>query len=197
VTQWLGQLAAGDASAAEKIWQRYYQRLVRFARTKLAEEDRRASDEEDLAQSAFGSFFRAAAAGRFPNLNDRDGLWRLLLVMTSRKAASRARRELAQKRGGGEVRGESAFLALHTDGEEAGIDRVLGAEPTPEFAVLAEEQCQRLLDGLGDDVLRRIAVLRLEGYTVEEIAAQLDRAPGTIHRKLARIREKWQVQAEL
>jgi RNA polymerase sigma factor (sigma-70 family) len=197
VSKWIGRLAEGDSSAAEKIWRRYYQRLVRFARRKLAGADCRVSDEEDLAQSVFGSFFRAAAAGRFPELNDRDGLWRLLLVLTSRKAASLARRELAQKRGGGAVRGESAFLPVVEDGEGGGIERALGTEPTPEFAALAQEECQCLLEALKDDLLRRIALLRLEGYTVDEIAAQLERAPGTIHRKLARIREKWEAQAGL
>jgi RNA polymerase sigma factor (sigma-70 family) len=194
VTQWLGRLAEGDPSAAEKIWHRYYERLVRFARQKLASADRRVSDEEDLAQSVFDSFFRAAAEGRYPKLNDRDALWRLLLVITSRKAISLTRRQLAQKRGGGDLRGESALLQPGADDQEAGIDQVLGQEPTPEFAALAREQCERLLDSLGDQQLRRIALLRLEGYTVDEIAAQLDRAPGTIHRKLTLIREKWQEQ---
>jgi RNA polymerase sigma factor (sigma-70 family) len=195
VTQWIRHLAAGDPSAAEKIWRRYYERLVRFARAKLAGADRRVSDEEDVVQSVFGSFFPAVASGRFPELNDRAGLWRLLLVMASRKAASLARRELAQKRGGGEVRGESALLEVQSNGENIGLDRILGNEPTPEFAALAEEQCQGLLDVLDDDLSRRTAMLRLEGYTVDEIACQLARAPGTIHRKLARIRRKWEEQA--
>jgi DNA-directed RNA polymerase specialized sigma24 family protein len=77
-----------------------------------------------------------------------------------------------------------------------GIDQVLGTTPTPEFAALAEEECQRLLEVLGDDMLRQIARLRLEGYTVDEISDRLGRAPGTIHRKLARIREIWQEHAE-
>jgi RNA polymerase sigma factor (sigma-70 family) len=194
VSLWMGRLAEGDPAAAEKIWQRYYERLVRFARHKLAGANRRASDEEDLAQSVFGSFFQAATAGRFPKLNDRDALWRLLLVITSRKAASRARRDLALKRAG-EV-GESALLPAGMLGVGGGIDQVLGTTPSPEFAALAEEQCQRLLEVLGDEMLRRIAKLRLEGYTVDEISAQLGRAPGTIHRKLARIREIWQEHAE-
>jgi len=191
VSQWLGRLADGDDSAAEKIWQRYYERLVRFARQKLAGTDRRASDEEDLAQSVFGSFFCAATAGRFPRLTDRDSLWRLLLVMASRKAASVARRDAARKRRPG-VCGESAEGPPRAMPGDCEIDQVLGAEPTPEFAALAEEQCQLLLDTLGDDMLRQIALMRLEGYSVDEIADRLDRAPGTIHRKLARIREVWQ-----
>jgi RNA polymerase sigma factor (sigma-70 family) len=191
VTQWIGRLANGDDSAAEKIWRRYYERLVKFARHKLAGTDGRASDEEDLAQSFFGSFFHAAAAGRFPKLNDRDSLWRLLLVIASRKAASSIRRDMAQKRRPSAA-GEAAHRPPRAIAGDCELDRMLCTEPTPEFAALAEEQCQILLDLLGDDTLRQIALLRLEGYTVEEIAERLDRAPGTIHRKLGCIRDKWQ-----
>jgi ECF sigma factor len=37
------------------------------------------ADEEDVVQNAFHSFFQGLARGRFPQLNDRDNLWRLLV----------------------------------------------------------------------------------------------------------------------
>jgi len=40
-------------------------------------------------------------------------------------------------------------------------------------------------------VLRSIAVWKMEGYTVEEIAARLGCVPRTIERKLRTIRELW------
>ena len=46
---------------------------------------RRASDEEDVALSAFQSFYQGIARGRFPQLEDRDNLWRLLITITARK----------------------------------------------------------------------------------------------------------------
>ena len=52
---------------------------------------------------------------------------------------------------------------------------------------LAKDEC--LLAGLGDEELRSVAVWKLEGYTNEEIAAQLGRAPSTVARKLQLIRE--------
>ena len=58
-----------------------------------------AADEEDVALSAFDSFCRGAQRGRFPQLDDRDNLWRLLVVITSRKAV-----DLAQHEGPPEVR---------------------------------------------------------------------------------------------
>jgi len=68
--------------------------LVGLARTKLHGSPRRVADEEDVALSAFDSFCRNAAQGRFPQLFDRDGLWKLLVLLTARKAAHQRRDEL-------------------------------------------------------------------------------------------------------
>ena len=72
VTRWLGQLRAGDAAAAQPLWERYVRRLVGLARKKLHGRPSRAADGEDVALSAFDSFCRNAEQGRFPQLADRD-----------------------------------------------------------------------------------------------------------------------------
>ena len=143
--------------------------------------------------SAFDSFCRGAEGGRFPRLDDRNDLWRLLLTITARKAYHMARDEARARRGGGRIVAEAD---LQRDGageenEEAALARFAGAEPTPETAAQVAEECRRLLDKLGDDELRCIAVWQMEGYTVEEIAARLGRSPRTAARKLAVIREVW------
>src|SRR5262245_38847831 len=101
VTHWLGRLKGGDAAAARPLWERYFRRLVRLARRRLRGAPRRMADEEDVALSAFDSFCRGAAQGRYPRLDDRDDLWKLLVVMTARKATRLMERERRQKRGGG------------------------------------------------------------------------------------------------
>src|SRR5262249_7150341 len=70
VSEWIGRLKAGDADAAQQLWERYFRRLVGLARAKLRSAPRRAADEEDVALSAFDSFCQAAAQGRFPQLRD-------------------------------------------------------------------------------------------------------------------------------
>src|SRR5262249_9043907 len=100
VTRWLQRLRAGDSTAVQQLWERYFPRLVGLARKKLQDGPRRLADEEDVALSAFHSFCRNAEQGRFPQLLDRDGLWRLLVVLTARKAAHLLRDEGRQKRGG-------------------------------------------------------------------------------------------------
>ena len=192
VTHWIGQLRAGDRVAAQHLWEGYFRRLVGLARGKLQCLPRRAADEEDVALSAFASFCRGVEGGRFPQLADRDDLWRLLVTITARKALHLARDERSQKRGGGTVRDEAA-LGDRDDSAalDAAIDELLGREPTPAFAAQVAEECQRLLDSLGDADLRTIAVWKMEGYTTEEIAAKLRRAPRTVERKLDLIRRRW------
>ena len=196
VTCWIAGLSDNDPLAAQRLWDRYYERLVRLAHRKLGDANRRISDEEDVALSAFHSFCQGAAAGRFPRLDDREDLWRLLVTITARKASAHIKREHRQKRGGGLVQGESAFLPRDDVASDAGIDQVLGHEPTPALAAQVAEQFQRLLDCLGDESLRRIAIYKLQGYTNEEIAGEIDCALRTVKRRLAQIRDVWQQEAQ-
>ena len=188
VSHWLGQLKAGDHAAAQPLWERYFHRLVGLARQKLRAAPRRVADEEDVALSAFASFCRGAEAGRFPQLADRDDLWRLLVTLTVRKAHRLVRDEQAQKRGGGAVVGETG----QADDSTPSLEQVIGREPTPAFAAEVAEECQRLLACLGDDELRSIAVWKMEGATNPEIAARLGCALATVERRLLVIRRIWQ-----
>jgi DNA-directed RNA polymerase specialized sigma24 family protein len=193
VTNWLTLLKQGDAQAAQGLWDRYFPQLVRLARKRLAGVPRRVADEEDVALSAFDSFCRGAEAGRFPQLADRTDLWKLLVVITARKAADLAARERRLRRGGGKVRGDSALLGS-LDGEEPGrgVDQIIGPEPTPDFAAEVAEQCQILLAALDDNDLRSLAVWKMEGYTNQEIAEKIARDVSTVERKLRLIRHTWE-----
>jgi RNA polymerase sigma factor (sigma-70 family) len=189
ITRWVTALKEGDQAAAQPLWERYHRQLVTLARRKLQSSPRRGADEEDVVQSAFHSFFQGVANGRFPQLNDRDNLWRLLVVITARKALDQLDREHAKRRGGGTVGGESRISPI--DGGEAGIQAVVGDEPTPEFAAQVAEEYDRLLDALDDDTLRRVAVWKMEGFTNDEIAGKLNCSLRTVNRKLDTIRIIW------
>ena len=193
VTHWLDQLQAGDPTAAEKLWDSYFRRLVALARAKLQDVPRYAADEEDVALSAFDSFCRGAERGRFPQLDDRDNLWRLLVVITSRKALDLAQHEGRQKRGGAVL--EAALPGLPDSSAVGGLDQFSSREPTPEFAAEVAEECERLLDRLGDGELRSVALWKMEGYSIDEIAAKLGCAPRTVDRKLWVIRSLWESEA--
>jgi DNA-directed RNA polymerase specialized sigma24 family protein len=136
VTQWLVRLQAGDQAAAQPLWERYFHRLIARARARLREAPRRAADEEDVALSAFESFCRGVEGGRFPQLADRDDLWRLLVTLTARKSCHLIRDQGRQKRGG--PAGDLAW-------DELDLEEVVGSEPSPEFAAQVAEETRRLL----------------------------------------------------
>ena len=185
VTVWLGQLRAGDPAAIRPLWEKYFHRLVGLARKRLHDAPRRASDEEDVALSAFDSFCRNAEAGRFPDLADRDSLWRLLTAFTLRKAAHHRRDACRLKRGGGVV----------VEGESGIWEDVFGREPDPGLAAEVAEECDRLLTALGDPDLQQVALLRMDGYSVEEVAERVRCAPRSVKRKLQLIRSIWEREA--
>jgi DNA-directed RNA polymerase specialized sigma24 family protein len=182
---------AGDEAAVRSLWDRYCDRLVRLARQKLCNTGRGVADEEDVALSAFHSLCLGAREGRFPALADRGGLWGLLVFITAQKAADQIAYQRRKKRGGGKVRGESALAGDPGANHEDGFDQVLSQSPGPETLNVWAEEYGRLLDRLGDGILRQVAELRVQGYNVEEIAGRLGLARRTIHRKIHLIRRVW------
>ena len=69
---------------------------------------------------------------------------------------------------------------------------VVGRDPSPEFITEIVDQLEKLVDEFDDPQLKRIAHLKLEGYTNEEIAEELSTSTRTVIRKLKRIRKEWE-----
>jgi DNA-directed RNA polymerase specialized sigma24 family protein len=192
VSGWIDRLMAGDKQAVQPLWERYFRQLVQLARKRLQDSPRRAADEEDVALSAFDSFCRHAEQGHYHDLRDRNRLWRLLTVITARKAARLRRDDSRKKRGGGNV---PLPIIAANDGSDLQLD-VFSREPNPEFAALMAEECTCLLRGLKDNNLENVALWRMEGYTIKEIAQKMDIVPRSVKRKLQLIRILWRKEAE-
>jgi DNA-directed RNA polymerase specialized sigma24 family protein len=184
VTRWISQLKDGDRAAAQPLWEAYFHRLVALARDRLRGSPRRAADEEDVALCAFDSFYRRAECGQFPELQDRDDLWKLLFVITVRKAVDLARREARQP-------GRGDWGLSLWEHAELNLERLPGPEPSPEFAAMVADECRRLLDLLEDEALRSVAVWKMEGQTNAAIATRLGVVASTVERKLRHIRDLW------
>jgi DNA-directed RNA polymerase specialized sigma24 family protein len=186
VTTWLEQLKAGQRDEpTRRLWEAYFGRLVRRAHALLGAQARTGGDAEDVALSAFASFVQAVEEQRFPRLDDRTDLWQVLLMLTARKADKHRRREMAARRGGGQV---VPFSALQPEGSP----EAAGDDPDPAEATALAETCAGLLAALGKENLRQVAVWRLEGYSNAEIAERLGRSVGTVERKLKMIRDIWE-----
>lgn len=183
ITDWIDLLADGDFQAAEQLWRHTGARLRDFARQKLDAQTRRSYDEHDAANSAFHSLCRGLSEGRIAAEN-RDALWGLLAVITSRKISARRRYLNRQKRGGGEVRGDSGFSDLE-------INEAHKNQKTPDVLAEISESCDCLLAAIPEEIIRKIVLLKFQGYTNGEIAEELKCTRRTIERKLERVRRIW------
>ena len=191
VTQWIAGLEVADGAAAQRIWERYFNRLIPLVRRKLNSSVRPMADEEDVVLCAFETLFRNAAEGRFPHLRDRDDLWKLLLTITDRKAKDHHKHATRQKRGGGRVAGEADLASLNASRSRKLDEMGVSPQPSPEFAAQLAEEVQRLLDELQDETLRRVATMKMDGSTNDEIASALGCSVRSVKRKLQVIRTIW------
>jgi DNA-directed RNA polymerase specialized sigma24 family protein len=188
--------AGADADAAQEVWQRYSARLIGLARQKLRNTSKRVADEEDVALSAMNSFFRGASAGRFSKLDDRDDLWQILAMLAERKAINTIRSQGSAKRGGGTVRGESALIGAPESASGTGPEKFSDPEPGPEVVAAFADECRQLFALLENAELRTVALQKMEGFSCEEIAQSIGRAPRSVERKLRTIRKIWQEHIE-
>lgn len=189
VSQWIASLKSQDSEAAKKLWDRFSVQLVSLARRRLDSIPPGITDEEDIAQSVFASVWRGAIAGRLNDVMNRDSLWAVLIALTKRKVVDHIRRETAHKRGAGSVLSESSLASdIHNTFT---LDWLIGELPTPDFMLALAEENNRLLAMLRDDRMRDIAMKRIEGYAVSEIADNLGISVRSVERKLQLIRTSW------
>jgi RNA polymerase sigma factor (sigma-70 family) len=192
VTRLIDQLRSDDPGlredAAQGLWDRYVPALLNLARHHLDHRLLRREDEDDVLQSMYASFCVRQQRGNF-DLNGRDDLWKLLVTVTIRKARNAARRHRREVR---DYRREADPGSGDLTGHARDLEPCDVSEPTPADAAAFNDELERRLRALGDPVLRRIALCKLEGYTNKEIARELDNCTErTIERKLARIRTRW------
>jgi RNA polymerase sigma-70 factor (ECF subfamily) len=173
------RLRSGDAAAAAVVFHRFARRLIGLARVHLDGRVRQKIDPEDVLQSVYKSFFLRHAAGHF-DLGGWDGLWALLTLITIRKCG-RVNRYF-----------RSAGRAAETGGlasDDSGGWEALASDPSPaEVAMLTE-----LVHGLLGDLPERdrpVVALSLQGYSVAEVSAQVDRPERSIYRVLERVRAR-------
>lgn len=193
VSGWLHQLQQGvDGESQQQVWNRYFEQLVRVARSNLSRDLCRIEDEEDAVLSAFDSFFVRIKDGQFPELKDRTSLWPLLVTITIRKTHNLRRRQSAQKR---DARRQVSDGSTG-DGDGGWLAQLAAETPSPELTVEAIEEANRLLDRLGKQSLQDVARWKLEGYSNAEIAEKAGIMERSVERRLALIRSLWTEQAE-
>ena len=167
-----------EAEAISQLWVDYFPRMYGLACSKLGGLSSGGEDAEDAAVAAFWSFCDAIAQGAFPRLTDERELWAVLSTLTARHCSNQLRRGRAQKRD----RGRETTVTTAAEIESHAH--------SPSESLELQEQAELLLAELPES-LREIALLKLDGYTNQEVAVELGCVQRTVERKLAAIRGIW------
>mgnify|MGYP003390088238 CR=1 FL=1 len=186
---WLRRVLANEPEFERDLVERYTHRLIELARQKLPDRVRGRVDPEDVVQSVYRSFFRRLNDGAFA-LEEPHDVWRVLAAITFHKTCRTIRFHQQERR---DVRRETPVTFDN--------DSVRNAPPPAEPAP-GPEDIATLFDSL-DQLLRRlpehqreVVVLRLEGFSIDEIATKMDRSQSTVLRALARVRDVAATQLE-
>jgi RNA polymerase sigma factor (sigma-70 family) len=182
----------------ERLAKRYSNRIVGLARSLIHRYGLQARiDPEDVANAMLYELHQAASKGNLPEHQPGDGLWRFTRLMVVRKIMEERKRHRSLKRGGSgrdqtaTGSGDEPLVCRGLARIERELDTLPCRRPSPEQLVAGAMELERMIQALDEPSLRRIALLRFEGHTVEEIANRTKRDPSTIKRKLQQIRTIW------
>jgi hypothetical protein len=185
VSYWLKELKTGDSLAVEAIWYRYYQRVVELASRKMKVNPDRAVDGEDIAQLAMHRFCTNATLGCYPNLDDREQLWDLLVVFTLNRIRKHLRACNRLKRSG-----------QHSQVFEFSQLEVLQDLQTPEAPTIMADMVDAWLNRLDQEdpsgQLKQIAIWSMDGISGSDIARILKKRKSFVLHQIRLIRLLWE-----
>lgn len=177
ITRLIEELKAGDSQAIDGLWKVYFDRLMRVAEVCMGNMPMQVRDEEDVLISVFNSLWKRSNEHRLEAILRPKDLWIFLVELTRSKAIDHIRKEHRQKR---DKRKTTEFDVV----------QIVSVEPSPGFLLELQDTVNYLLEGLRDDTLRQVLILRLQGCTNKDAAEQLKISTRSVERKLELIRKK-------
>lgn len=183
----LVRLREGDEDAAVQLWHRFFQQLMAQCRLRIRPMNTSVRDEEDIVLSAMKSFCLGLQRGRFPELKSEESLWRLLMTIVLRKIADNYQYQNRSKRD----QSRTQSLSSSSDELEFSVLELSSRDQGPAIAAECSEQFRLLLDSLEHEDLRCVAIMKMEGFTNNEIATHIGVSLTSIERKLRTIRAIW------
>jgi RNA polymerase sigma-70 factor (ECF subfamily) len=160
---------------ASEVFRRYSIRLLHLANDRLGRDVRGKLSPEDVVQSAFKSFFRRLNDFRLER-DGADAIWGLLSIITIRKCKKWDAFYRCDKRA---VQREKP-----DDSRLAGQVRHTSSEPGPEDVLIVEELLEKLFSEF-EPRQQQMILLRMDGCSVGEIAAQCQSSCRTVARTIA------------
>ena len=158
---------AGDADAVAVLCQRFYPRVLRYMRYRVA-----ADTAEDLTSEVFVRMLR--------NLRQQDGSFHAWLYRIAERVVIDHRRQASAKK-------RQVMTEMTEQHEQqAGSHRDVGRE------VAARMDLEEAMEQLSDDQRQLVSLKFIEGLGNEDVAAVMGRSPGAIrilqYRALAALR---------
>jgi len=185
VTILLNRFRSGDETALNKLFDRFFERLRTVARKRIPVRDRKVVDDEDLAVWAMNTFQQCVRDGKYKEIGDRNDLWKFLVSILDRKSIDHLRKQHAEKRGGGNVRGESVF---EDQDRSRAIEKFFLQEKNIEVIADFHDAVQSICQRLDDPGMAEIVAAKMAGFTYEEIAKQIGKSVSSVVRKLRLVR---------
>jgi RNA polymerase sigma factor (sigma-70 family) len=191
VTVHLGHAKLGESFAQFQLWQRYVERLVRLAKASMSAAQNTVAEPEDIALEAFNDLLVGLEQNRFRQLNDRNDLWRVLIMLIKRRSIDELRKANSKKRNGRQAT-DPQHPPLDRQVTYLGCqDRISCEEPTPDEAMLLKEELSLRINELEDATLQSIALAKMAGHDNREIADRMNVSLRSVERKLSIIRRRW------
>lgn len=188
-TELLARWRAGDEQAAAALFARYAEKLLARVRSQLSARLAARLDPEDITQSAWRSFFAGARADRY--VFERSGdLWHLLAVIALHKLQRHVQYHTAAKRA---VAREQPGAS---DSQLFGLPAaVIARDPEPAEAAAVVDELEHVLNDL-KPLHQQMIQMRLQGYSLAEIALATQRSLRLIKRVLQDLRGRLQQRYE-
>lgn len=179
-SQWLRNVVERRDGFESEAVDRFARRLMLFADQRLPTPLKRRVDADDVVQSVFRSFFTRHRQGQF-DFAESDDVWRLLAAMTYRKLMRTIRHHRRQQRDYHREKNDTVEAAeSHNSPVES--------EPTPASIAVMMETLSRIMERL-PDVHQQILSLRLENYSIRDIADRMQVSMRTVNRALESVRQ--------
>lgn len=192
VSDWIASLKRGNSLAAFHLFHRYFSRLKRFAKRRFVNRNRPATEEEDVAQSVFLRFCNGVQRGKFEYVHNRNELWAVLVRITTNKLIDYHRRSSRRNQRHAILLESELQKSIANRSNGSLIQLIAHDLQEPAFNAALNDDLRQLLDLLPGDEVRNVAVLRLMGNTISEIAEEIVKSERSVERKLRMIRKRWE-----
>lgn len=192
VSKWLLQVRKGDELATNHLVSRYFGKLARYA-DKKRRSTKTTDDGEDIALGVLDAVVRKIQREEYPDLNNREGLWLLLLVSVQNQVISRHRKHRRRLRLGIDVQTVTDLMnTMFVDLEEFLDDPDLETESNEIL-----EFWETSIRSFASEGTQMVARLKLAGLSNRQIAEQLNMSPRSVGRKVEMIIERWADRCEV